>query len=86
MPREDTADYRSLFLRDVPLMDMRAPAEFSHGAFPSAHSLPLMSDDERAQVGTCYKAEGQAAAIALGEQLISGDIKAARMEAWPSAL
>ena len=42
--RPDTDDYRTLFLGDVPMMDMRAPAEFAHGAFPCATSLP---QDER---------------------------------------
>ena len=27
------------------MMDMRAPAEFAHGAFPGAHSLPLFEAD-----------------------------------------
>jgi len=80
--RPDTDDYRSLFLSDVPMMDMRAPAEFNRGAFPSATSLPLMSDDERAQVGTCYRREGQAAAIELGHRLVSGEIRARRVAAW----
>ena len=58
--RPDTTDYRALFLSPTPMMDMRAPAEFTRGAFASALSLPLMSDDERAQVGICYKQQGQA--------------------------
>lgn len=82
MYRPDTDDYRALFLGDVPMMDMRAPAEFARGAFPNAYSLPLMSDDERAQVGTCYKQRGQAAAIELGQQLVSGEVRAQRMAAW----
>ena len=81
-PRPDTADYRELFLTDAPMMDMRAPAEFDRGAFPLAHSLPLMSDDERAQVGICYKQRGQEAAIELGHQLVSGELKARRLECW----
>ena len=80
--RPDTADYRALFLNDIPMMDMRAPAEFAHGAFPSAHSLPLMTDDERARVGICYKQQGQAAAIALGHQLVAGELKAGRLALW----
>ena len=59
------------------MMDMRAPAEFLQGAFPSARSLPLMTDDERAQVGICYKQRGQQAAIELGHQLVSGATQAA---------
>jgi tRNA 2-selenouridine synthase len=80
--RTDTNDYRALFLRPTPMMDMRAPAEFARGAFPSALSLPLMSDAERAQVGICYKQQGQDAAIRLGHQLVSGDLKARRMAQW----
>jgi len=81
-PRPDTDDYRALFLRPVPMMDMRAPAEFARGAFPSALSLPLMNDEERAQVGTCYKQRGQQAAIELGHALVSGELKAARLARW----
>jgi tRNA 2-selenouridine synthase len=80
--RENTANYREIFLDDLPLMDMRAPVEFSKGAFPNAVSLPLMTDIERQKVGTCYKQKGQQAAIELGHQLVSGKVKAARVEAW----
>jgi len=80
--RPDTDDYRALFLSPTPMMDMRAPSEFARGAFPSALNLPLMSDDERAQVGLCYKQRGQKAAIELGHQLVSGDVKAQRLAQW----
>lgn len=80
--RADTDDYRSLFLGDVPIMDMRAPTEFTQGAFPCARSLPLLNDDERAQVGTCFKQQGQAAAITLGHQLVAGETKAQRLAGW----
>lgn len=77
-----TADYREIFLSGAPLMDMRAPIEFARGSFPTAQSLPLMTDDERAQVGTCYKQQGQEAAIVLGHQLVSGLVREARIAAW----
>lgn len=80
--RPDTADYRQLLLEDAPLLDTRAPVEFAGGAFPTAVNLPLMTDDERHQIGTCYKEKGQQAAIALGHQLVSGPIKAERVAAW----
>lgn len=80
--RSDTADYRQLFLSDAPMMDMRAPAEFAHGAFPTACSLPLMDDAERARVGICYKQHGQAAAIELGHELVSGERRARRLARW----
>ncbi|QSP95301.1 tRNA 2-selenouridine(34) synthase MnmH [Marinobacter salinisoli] len=80
--RPDTNDYLSLFLNDVPLMDVRAPVEFAKGSFPCAENAPLMNDEERHRVGICYKEKGQDAAIDLGHQLVSGDIKAQRIEAW----
>ncbi|MDP5065285.1 MAG: tRNA 2-selenouridine(34) synthase MnmH [Haliea sp.] len=75
-------DYRSLFLVNTPLLDLRSPGEFAHGAFPSAASLPLMTDDERAEVGTCYKQRGQAAAIELGHRLVAGSERERRTAAW----
>ena len=80
--RPDTHHYRELFLNDVPLMDARAPIEFSKGAFPGALNLPLMNDEERHLVGICYKQHGQDAAIALGNKLVSGQLKQARLQAW----
>lgn len=66
--RGDTADYRALFLNDVPMMDARAPVEFSKGAFPGVVNLPLMNDSERQKVGTCYKQHGQKTALDLGDR------------------
>lgn len=78
----ETSDYRQLFLGGAPLLDLRSPGEFAHGAFPTASNLPLMSNEERAQVGTCYKQQGQAAAIELGHSLVSGAERERRLAAW----
>lgn len=78
----DCTDYKQIFLADSPMIDTRAPIEFAKGAFPNAINLPLMTDDERQQVGTCYKKKGQDAAIELGYKLVAGDIKAQRVQAW----
>jgi len=75
-------DYLALFLNDTPMMDLRAPVEFAQGAFPNTLSLPLMSDDERQKVGTCYKEQGQDKAIELGYTLVSGEVLGARMALW----
>lgn len=80
--RPDTRDYAHLLLSDVPLLDVRAPVEFAQGALPAAHNLPLMNDGERTAVGTCYKQAGQQAAIALGQQLVAGATREARLDAW----
>ncbi len=79
---KDTDDYAELFLSDTPMIDTRAPVEFAKGAFPQSVNLPLMSDRERELVGTCYKRKGQQAAIELGHQLVSGELKQQRVAAW----
>lgn len=68
------------------LIDVRAPVEFAQGALPGAINLPLMDDEERHLVGIAYKQHGQDAAIALGERLVSGGLKAARVAAWQRLL
>jgi tRNA 2-selenouridine synthase len=71
-----------LFLKQNPLIDVRAPVEFGEGSLPNAINLPLLNDAERALVGTIYKVQGQDAAITLGYQLVAGEIKKDRVQAW----
>lgn len=82
----DGTDYRAILLAGTPLIDVRAPVEFQQGAMPGAINLPLMNDDERAAVGTCYKRQGSEAALALGHQLVSGETRQQRMRAWQGRL
>ncbi|MBM5813175.1 MAG: tRNA 2-selenouridine(34) synthase MnmH [Cyanobacteria bacterium M_DeepCast_100m_m1_067] len=63
-----------------PIVDVRSPQEFAQGHIPGAHNLPLFSDDERAQVGTCYKHEGRPAAIQLGLELVGPKLAALGQE------
>lgn len=80
--RDDTRDFLALFLNDTPLLDVRAPVEFAKGAFPTASNIALINDDERHQIGICYKQHGQQAAIDLGNQLVSGEERERRLRAW----
>ena len=82
MSRPDCSEFLQIFLNDLPMIDTRSPIEFEKGAFPTSVSLPLMTTEERAQVGTCYKQRGQQAAIELGHRLVSGAVKEARVQAW----
>ena len=75
-------DLQSIFLNNTPLLDVRAPVEFSQGAFEMAHNLPLLSDEERQQIGIKYKKEGQDKAIQLAAKLINADIRANRVTDW----
>jgi len=77
-----TNDFRSLVLQEQPLIDVRAPIEFAKGAFPRSINLPLMGDEERHLVGKRYKEAGNEEAVALGHQLVSGEIKTERVQAW----
>jgi tRNA 2-selenouridine synthase len=48
------------------IIDVRSPGEYVHAHIPNAFSLPLFSDEERAQIGTTYKQQSREAAIKLG--------------------
>ena len=52
------------------VLDVRSPGEYTQGHIPDAVSFPLFSDDERAQVGTCYKQEGRDQAVELGFEIV----------------
>jgi tRNA 2-selenouridine synthase len=53
-----------------PILDVRSPGEYGHGHIPGAISFPLFSNEERAQVGICYKQQGRDDAIELGLDLV----------------
>lgn len=74
--------FKTLLLQNVPLLDVRAPVEFAHGTIPGSVNVPLLNDEERAAVGVCFKNEGQAQAIELGHQLVSGTVKETRLKNW----
>jgi len=75
-------DWDTLFKTEVPLVDVRAPIEFKTGHFPTSINLPILMDEERKSVGTCYKQQGADAAIKLGHELVSGPIKRERVSKW----
>ena len=76
----------ALFLSGTPILDVRAPVEFRDAAVPSATNLPLLNDEERHVVGIEYKTKGNDAAMALGHRLVSGELKARRIEDWRAFL
>ena len=62
-----TADF---FTHPGPILDVRSPGEYADGHIPGAHSFPLFTNDERAEVGTCYKQQGRDAAVELGLEFV----------------
>ena len=74
--------FSDFFCQDIPFLDVRAPCEFSRGAFPNTTNLPLLSDSEREAVGTVYKRDGKSAAIALGHRLVNAEAKDRLLVSW----
>ena len=56
------------------LIDVRSPAEFVQGHIPSAHNVPLFSNEQRALVGTLYVQEGREQAISAGLEIVGGHL------------
>jgi len=80
--REDTSDFQMLFVNDIPLMDVRAPVEFSRGAFPHASNIALLDDSQREQIGIRYKHAGEEEAIRLGLELATDELRQQRIADW----
>lgn len=57
--------------KDLPVIDVRTPAEFSDGHISGAINIPIFSNEERAVVGTKYKQESRDTAIAQALEYIA---------------
>lgn len=56
------------------IIDARSPAEYTEDHLPGAVSLPVLDNEERAQVGTIYKQVSLFAAKKLGAALVAKNI------------
>jgi len=56
------------------LLDARSPAEYAEDHIPGAGSYPVLSNEERARVGTIYKQESPFAAKKLGAALVARNV------------
>jgi tRNA 2-selenouridine synthase len=63
-----------LNLNNAIAVDVRSPIEFKEGAIPGAINLPLFSDEERAEIGTIYKQQGQEVAKWKAMEIVSPKI------------
>ena len=59
------------------VIDVRSPAEFAEDRVPGAVNLPVLSDEERARVGTIYKQESPFLARKVGAALVARNAAAA---------
>lgn len=62
--------------KELPVFDVRSPAEYTHAHIPGAISLPLFSDEERKIVGTTYKQKSRQLAIKAGLDFFGVKMKA----------
>jgi tRNA 2-selenouridine synthase len=62
-------------LREVPVLDVRAPGEYLAGHIPGALNLPLFDDIERARVGTAYKQQSPEVALLLGLEVAGSHMR-----------
>ncbi len=51
-------------------IDVRSESEFQKAHIPGAINIPLLSNEHRVLIGTCYKKQGREAAVQLGLNLI----------------
>ena len=79
-----TNDFKKIVLENIPLIDVRAPIEYEKGAFSNSINIPIMNNEERHLVGTCYKEKGNEEATKLGYELVSGKIRDYRINSWVS--
>lgn len=56
-------------------VDVRSESEFQKAHFPGAINIPLLSNEHRILVGTCYKQEGREEAVALGLELVGSKMQ-----------
>ncbi|WP_040229038.1 tRNA 2-selenouridine(34) synthase MnmH [Bhargavaea cecembensis] len=56
------------------LVDVRSPKEFAEGTIPGAINIPIFNNEERAEVGTLYKQQGQEAAKKRGLEIFSAKL------------
>ncbi len=76
------ADHAAILRDNIPVLDVRAPVEYARGSLPNSVNVPLLTDNERAEVGIRYRQSGNEAAVALGYDLVKGSTKHQRIEAW----
>jgi tRNA 2-selenouridine synthase len=70
---------------DFQFLDVRSEDEFKDGHFPGAINLPILINEHRKLVGTCYKEKGQQAAIDLGHELVD-PLKTEYIKNWIDVL
>lgn len=61
---------QQVYQDNIPVIDVRSPAEFLHAHFPLAQNIPLLTNEERVIIGTTYKQKGREEAVQKGFKLV----------------
>lgn len=71
MPNIQTVDIHTFLelAQTLPVLDARSEGEWEQGHITHSISFPILNNEERALVGTCYKKQGHDPAVILGYQL-----------------
>lgn len=70
MPKVISTEEFLTLSKTTPIIDVRSPGEYDHAHIPGALSLPLFSNEERAEVGTIYKQRGRVKAVQRGLEIV----------------
>lgn len=70
MPEKINVEQLLQLRKTIAVVDTRSEGEYEHAHIPGAKNLPLLNNDERAKVGTCYKQKGREEAVLLGFDLV----------------
>lgn len=74
MTWQDITPAQLLKLKHPLIVDVRSPGEHASERIPGTVNIPLLSDDERAEVGTIYVQEGESTARMRALRIISPKI------------
>ncbi|OYT15694.1 MAG: tRNA 2-selenouridine(34) synthase MnmH [Bacteroidetes bacterium 4572_77] len=56
--------------KNIPIVDVRTPAEYEQGHIPGSFNIPLFTNEERVKVGIRYKQAGKEFAVQLGLEIV----------------
>jgi len=68
------------------LIDVRSSLEFEQGHLGKWENYPILNNEHRHLVGTCYKEQGSEEAQRLGHQLVQGELKKHIIKGWVDSL
>lgn len=77
----EKVDFSPSLLDSHCIIDARTPLEFAEDHLPGAHNVPILTNEERVEIGTIHKQQGPQAARMRGLELTCGRFAALAREA-----